>query len=125
GADLTTRALPQNINCQSAPGRPTLCTILFPGGNQMQAYVDPAKPGKSNVHFTFFDAKGNELPIASASVSGLAPGGASEMLRTRRFSAGHFVSDVTLVPGTWRFRVHATGRDNTSYDAYFDQAIAS
>ena len=33
------------------------------GGDSDQTYVDPGKPGRNEVHFTFFDGKGDELGL--------------------------------------------------------------
>ncbi|MGH2725738.1 MAG: CopD family protein, partial [Actinomycetota bacterium] len=47
------------------PGAPTLWNSKLPGGVLVQTYVDPGKAGVINeVHATYFDASGNELPIS-------------------------------------------------------------
>jgi hypothetical protein len=105
------------------PGQPTLYTIALAGGASLQAYVDPGKAGDNTVHFTFFQASGDEQPIASASGTAVTPAGAAEELPPTRFDAGHFVANVKLDEGHWRFRIQATTREGTVYDAYFEQHI--
>jgi hypothetical protein len=53
----------------------------------------------------------------------VAPDGTASALQTRRFSAGHFVGDLTLGAGRWRFFVQATARDGHVLVASFDQTI--
>ena len=72
---VSPRPPPQNVQVQAAPGQPTLYTVTFPDGTQVQMYLDPGKPGPNQVHATYFDAKGNELPIASATFQGWLPNG--------------------------------------------------
>jgi len=63
---VQTRALPQHVEVTRAPGQPTLYTITLPGGLSLQTYIDPGTPGNNVVHFTFFQASGDEQPIARA-----------------------------------------------------------
>ncbi len=54
----------QHIDVSRVPGQPDLYTIMFAGGVQIQSYVDPGEPGRTNqVHVTAFDADGKELPL--------------------------------------------------------------
>ena len=65
--ELTPRSCPtQDITTQAIPGQPTVYSIALPGGSQLQTYVDPGKSGTNAVHFTFFDAAGNEMLDPSA-----------------------------------------------------------
>jgi copper transport protein len=113
----------QDITVQVIPGQPTVSSIALPGGAQLQTYVDPGRSGTNSVHFTFFGANGNELPIASAGASALAPDGSTEALTLQRFSAGHFVANTKLDPGRWLFLIDATARAGTPYTGYFQQRI--
>jgi copper transport protein len=106
-----------------ASGQPTLYQIRLAGGGSVQTYLDPGQPGNDVVHFTFFTAAGNELPIASATGTQTGPNGVAASLDLRRFSAGHFVANTQLSSGPWRFQIVATARDGTVYQAYFDQTI--
>jgi nitrogen fixation protein FixH len=120
---FTPRLPPQQIKVSRVPGQPTLYTIELAGGASLQAYVDPGKAGDNVVHFTFFNAAGNEEPIASASATAVTPSGSAEILPLVRFDSGHFVSNTKLESGHWRFRIQATNREGTVYDAYFEQHI--
>jgi putative copper export protein/nitrogen fixation protein FixH len=122
---VTTRVPPEKITVQRVPGQLALYTIALDGGASLQAYVDPGRQGTNQVHFTFFQASGSELPIASATATLTPPGGAEGPMPLIRFDAGHFVSNTSLTPGTWRFAVQATGRDGHGYAAYFSQQIGS
>jgi copper transport protein len=122
--EIQPRLPTENITSQSAPGQPTVYTIGLPGAAQLQTYVDPAKPGTNNVHFTFFGSNGREMPIQSATGSALAPDGSIQPLPLKRFSAGHFVANTSLDTGTWLFLIDATAKaGNTAYTGYFKQAI--
>jgi nitrogen fixation protein FixH len=115
---------PEQIQVSKAPGQPTLYTIALAGGASLQTYVDPGSVGNNTVHFTFFRASGNEQPISSASATAVTPSGSPEDLPLIRFDAGHFVANTKLAAGQWRFRIQATSRSGTVYDAYFQQRIA-
>jgi copper transport protein len=120
---LTPKLPPESIQTQAAPGQPTLYTIALAGGGQLQTYVDPGRPGNDTVHFTFFQASGNEQPIADASATFVDPTGATGPLPLIRFDAGHFVANTKLTSGRWRFLVQATTAQGKVFDAYFDQKI--
>jgi hypothetical protein len=117
--------LPQeDITSPSPPaGQPLVSFIAFPDGSQLQTYIDPAKAGTNNVHFTFFGANGNEMPISSADASALTPGGSTEPLDLKRFSAGHFVATTKLDAGKWLFLIDAAAKGGNAYTGYFRQAI--
>jgi copper transport protein len=100
---VTARALPQTVRTIEAPGQPTLYVIDV-GGPQLNVYLDPDKPGFNEVHVTFIDATGNELPVPQmAQVSVASPGAAPRTLAVRRFGPGHFIADATLRAGAWNF----------------------
>ena len=55
----------QHVDISKVPGQPTLYTITLEGGLQIQAYVDPGEPGRTNqVHVTAFDADGDGAAAA-------------------------------------------------------------
>jgi copper transport protein len=121
---LQTRLPPENIQVQQgSSGQPTIYTITLEGGVTVQTYIDPGAAGPNVVHFTFFQASGDELPIASATAVATPPSGATSDLPLDRFDAGHFVANTMLTAGPWRFQIVATGRDGATYSAYFDQRI--
>jgi hypothetical protein len=120
---LRTRLPVQHITSQSAPGQPTIYTITLPGGRELQTYVDPGTAGRNTVHYTFFDASGNEQPISRATASAEAPSGATDTTELLRLSKGHFAANVTLGAGRWVFFIDATTTDGTPLTAYFVHTI--
>ena len=112
-----------SVSVATATGQPTLYTITFPGGDQLQAYNDPGKPGTNELHLTAFDANGNELPLKSATMVTVPPAGAAMSIPTRRFSAGHFVGDEQLTAGRWTFFLDAATRRGAILVASFQQSI--
>jgi copper transport protein len=120
---LDTRLPEQDITVAREKGQPTLYTVKLAGGRSVQAYLDPGeKAGANDVHFTFFDEKGNEFPVASATMEAAPPEGDGFALTVRRFGPGHFVASASLTRGTWLFRVVANAGGET-LSAYFRQAI--
>ena len=83
----------------------------------------PGTPGPDELHMTAFGADGNELPLAGATMTAISPDGTAVPLDARRFSPGHFVSDITLTTGDWTFFISATTRQGENLVASFDQTI--
>ena len=97
---LATRVAAQPTDVNAAPGVPTIYTVHLPGQNTVQVYLDPGGPGKSDLHITFFDPAGNELPIPSATLAVVPAGGAALITVPRLLELGHFVATVTLPAGS-------------------------
>jgi nitrogen fixation protein FixH len=114
---------PEQVSMSVAVGQPTLSTVTLAGGDTMQAYVDPGTAGPNAVHFTFFQQSGDEQPVKSAAASSISPAGASQPIKLIRFDPGHFVSNQTLTPGKWTFRINATLADGTVLSAYFNSTV--
>jgi nitrogen fixation protein FixH len=115
---VTARVRPQIVHTISAPGQPTLYGIDLSGGRILNTYLDPGKPGFNEVHATYIDANGKELPIPRpAAISVARPGEAPRALPVRRFSAGHFIGDARLGPGEWHVEFTATARDGSVLQA--------
>jgi copper transport protein len=109
---VTARVRPEIVRTISAPGQPTLYGIDLPGGRILNTYLDPDKPGFNEVHATYIDANGGELPIPQpATITVARPGQTPQALPVRRFSAGHFIGDARLGPGEWHLEFTATARD--------------
>jgi hypothetical protein len=119
------RLPPEHITVSSVPGQPTLYTIALADGGTVQTYVDPATAGVANIHFTFFQASGNELPIGNATATATPPDGVTAPLPLRRFDPGHLVGTTTLTAGRWRFAIQATTRDGRTVNAYFQETIGA
>jgi nitrogen fixation protein FixH len=117
---LAVRSPPQHVRTIEAPGQPTLYSIDLPAGRVLDAYLDPGRPGFNEVHATFIDAKGGELPIPSpATVTASRARGPVQPLAVRRFGPGHFIADATLGPGDWQMDVTATASDGAILQARF------
>lgn len=112
------------VRVSKVPGQPTLFTIDLPLGRSVQTYVDPGRQGLNQVHATFFDAGGNELPLsATSSLTARPSGGASRTLPVKRLGPGHFVGEGQLAAGPWHFEVSASAADGFSLQASFDLTI--
>jgi copper transport protein len=106
--ELTTRASGSSnaspspsIDVNAVPGLPTIYTVHLSAGRTVQVYLDPGKPGANEVHVTFFDTAGNELPVASVTMALGPAGGVLAPLTPRQLEPGHFVADTTLAAGTY------------------------
>lgn len=89
------------------PGGPTLYDVTLPDGSTFQVFLDPDMPGVNEVHVTFFDAAGDEMPAEDLTFA--VPEAPDAVLEEpRKFSAGHYIISVELGVGSWRFEVEAT-----------------
>jgi copper transport protein len=120
---LRTRLPPEQITVSRSPGLPVLYTIKLSNGLSLQTYLDPAKPGPSTVHFTFFQASGKEEPITSASAKTITPAGADQPLKLIRLTSGHFAANLRLTPGRWTFSIDAVPAGGQPLSGYFSQAV--
>jgi len=121
---LVTRAPQQQVTASSPiPGQPTVYTITLAGGEQLQAYNDPGSPGPNQLHLTAFDAAGQELPLAEATIVATPGDGPTQVLETQRFGPGHFVASAELTAGPWHFDLAATAKDGTALVASYDETI--
>jgi hypothetical protein len=105
---VTLRIAPQRVRTIEAPGQPTLYSIELPQGVVLDSYLDPGRPGFNEVHATFINASGQELPIPGlATISVSRKGERRLSLPVRRFGPGHFIGDATLQEGAWDIEVTA------------------
>jgi hypothetical protein len=122
--EVTPKPPEQDIDVSRVPGQPDLYTITLEGGLQIQAYVDPGEPGRTNqVHLTAFDADGAELPLQAATLSITPPEGASVEPELLRFAPGHFAANIDLTAGTWSFDVTARTETGQVLAASFRQSF--
>jgi copper transport protein len=121
---LTTRQPQLKIDVNAVPGLPTIYTVHLAQGRSVQVYIDPGRTGANEVHLTFFDRIGKELPIPTAQL-GIGPAGqplSQPVLRI--LEAGHFVADVTLATGTYSVSFSATASDGQTLAAQLQIPIA-
>ena len=121
---VTPKMQGQKVDVSKVPGQPTLYTITLEGGLQIQAYVDPGEPGRTNqVHVTAFDADGKELPLHAATLSITPPEGAPFEPKMLRFGPGHFAANIDLTAGTWSFDITAHSETGQMLSASFRQSF--
>jgi copper transport protein len=117
GFDVTTRSAQPSIDVNKVPGLPTLYTVHLAEGNSVQVYLDPGTPGANELHVTFFDPAGNELPVPAV---GLEFGPADQpltALQPRQLEPGHFVSDTTAQAGNYRVSIAGTPPEGSAVSA--------
>lgn len=93
------------------------------GDKSVQTYVDPRKPGNNEVHFTLFDQKGDELPLANEARITAERGDRVIDLDERRLSPGHFVAGGRLVAGDWIFDLEGTTKGGEAVNVCFEDVI--
>ena len=121
---VTPRQPEQHISVSRVEGQPDLYTITLDGGLQIQSYVDPGTPGRTNqVHVTAFDQDGKELPLESAALTITPPDGAAFRPEMIRFGKGHFAANIDLTAGRWSFDIQAHARGGSDLAASFQQTF--
>lgn len=121
---VTPRPPGQRIEVSRAPGQPDLYTIHLQDGLQIQSYVDPGVPGRTNqVHVTAFDAEGNELPLERTLLEIAPPDGRPFQPELLKLGPGHVVANVDMTPGTWSFHITAETEDGDVLSASFEQNL--
>ena len=122
---VTPRRPEQHVDGSRVQGQPDLYTITLEGGLQLQSYVDPGQPGRTNqVHVTAFDRDGKEPPLRSVTVTITPPSGAEIDPDMLRFGPGHFAANIDLTLGRWTVDIEAHARDGSDLVASFQQTFA-
>jgi copper transport protein len=93
------------------------------GGRSVQAYVDPAKAGNNEVHFTLFDAKGKELKLDGEVVVTASRGERVIDLDERKLSPGHVVAGGKLESGDWVFDFQGETKGGEAVNVCFEDVI--
>jgi len=114
---LTTRQPHLKIDVNAVPGLPAIYTVHLAQSRTVQVYIDPGKAGANEVHLTFFDSAGKELPVPTAQLSIGPAGGAPSQPVLRTLEPGHFVADATLSLGTYSVSFSATAPDGQTLAA--------
>jgi hypothetical protein len=65
----------------------------------VQIYLDPGTPGQNEMHITFFDAAGAELPVPTATIAVTQADGVATILSSRELEPGHFAADLMVAAG--------------------------
>jgi putative copper export protein len=123
--DLVTQTQPEPTTSQAFQGSPTVSTVTLAGGRTVQIYIEPIRLGRAEFHATFFDAKGQELKMATFAAMGFRiPGGSASLLPFRQLSQGHFVADAPPIKGTSSFSVAGTTADGDALGATISLPVA-
>jgi copper transport protein len=96
---LATGVADQHVGTIATPGAPTIQTVHLDAGNSVQLYLDPGRAGTNDLHATFFDAAGAELPVQSATFVASPSGGSGTISAGRELEPGHFITNVSAPPG--------------------------
>jgi putative copper export protein len=127
----------QRIDVVHTPGLPDISSVHLVGGGTLQVYVDPGRAGDNEVHATFFDTSGGELPVTQAWIAVMpsvaAPGSTSGStsgpsggpvappppveLSARVLEPGHLVASTRLPAGDAWIVVSAEAPDGASLSA--------
>jgi copper transport protein len=110
---LATHVPTQAVDVSASPGTPTIYTVHLPDQTTVQVYADPGSAGSNELHATFFDAAGTELPVPTATIALTPAEGAASIIAPRQLEPGHFVGDVTVAAGALALDVigQAPGHD--------------
>ena len=104
--ELSTAIPDQRVDVQTTSGLPTIYTVHLAAGGTLQVYADPGASGPNELHATFFDAAGAEMPVTSATFRIESADDASAspdaLLQPRMLEPGHFVADTDLTHGDTR-----------------------
>jgi copper transport protein len=104
-------------------GAPTIYTVALPSGS-VQGYVDPGVAGVNQIHLTFFDAGGDELPIeATPELTAWKPGEDPIELDVQRLGPGHFAANQDLAAGRWRLEFTYSLEDTGTSLACFEETV--
>ena len=89
----------QPVQSLVSPGLPTIYTSQLGAVGSAQVYLDPGGPGQNELHVTFFDPAGTELPTQSATIAAFPADGPAAILPPRMLEPGHFVATIDAVAG--------------------------
>ena len=97
---LTVALPPQQVDVNSALGQPTLYTVHLSAGRTAQVYLDQWAAGAADLHVTYFDASGKELPVTGITSTVATAGGAPLAVAMSPLEPGHAVGHVRTTAGT-------------------------
>lgn len=126
GADSVEVLLRFRTACPPATGQDAgdlrLYTIDL-SGRSVQAYVDPARPGNNEVHFTLFDEDGQELPLDGIGTVTAARSDRVLELGPRKLSPGHVIAGERLSSGRWVFDFVGMTEGGEAVNVCFEEVI--
>ena len=90
---------PTHVDVNRVAGQPTIYTVHLDGGTSVQLYLDPWAAGAADLHVTFFDAAGKELPVTSIAATIDSAGGSPAPVTMSTIEPGHAVGHLRTVAG--------------------------
>jgi uncharacterized membrane protein len=120
---LTTRVPSQPVDVVATPGAPTISTVHLDGNRTVQVYLDPGRAGANELHATFFDAAGSELPVQTATMALTRSDGTGLVLNPRQLEPGHFVAEVTADAGAVGVDVVGPAPGGAQLHAHLDMTV--
>jgi copper transport protein len=120
---LATRIPAQQVDANAVAGLPTVFIAHLASGDTLQVYIDPGTPGPNELHATFFDLAGNELPVQTATFL-IQPGAAEPtVVAGRQLEPGHFVTDLQADAGKLGVDVVGPAPDGSTLHAHVDLTV--
>ncbi|MFI5226832.1 MAG: copper resistance protein CopC [Candidatus Limnocylindrales bacterium] len=117
---VSTRPVGVTVDANVVPGAPTIYTAHLAAGRSLQVYLDPQHAGANELHATFFDAAGTELPVQTVTMAAATADGVGAILSPRQLEPGHFVADTTVATGTLGVDVAGPAPDGAQLHAHID-----
>ncbi len=117
---IATRVPSLRIDQLPTAGAPTIFTAHLSGAMTLQVYLDPGHPGPNELHATFFDAAGNELPVQTATYLVGPASGQAAITVPRQLEPGHFVADLQADAGSLGADIVGPAPDGSLLHAHFD-----
>lgn len=122
---LITDVAPAHVEVNSVAGLPTISTVHLSAGRTVQVYLDPGRAGANEVHVTFFDAAGTELPVQTVALSLGPSGGALAALTPRLLERGHFAAETTLPAGTYTLSLSGSAPNGDALTTQLDLTVTN
>ncbi|HEY8869218.1 MAG TPA: copper resistance protein CopC, partial [Candidatus Limnocylindrales bacterium] len=123
--ELITRTPAPQIDANAVAGLPTIYTVHLSAGRTVQVYLDPGAAGGNEVHATFFDPAGNELPVPSVVMIMGPIGRPASLLPSRQLEPGHFVADTTLEAGSYTLSIAGPAPNGDQLATQLDLPVAA
>jgi copper transport protein len=90
---------PLQVDVNRALGQPTLYTVHLSNGRTAQLYLDQWAATAADLHITYFDPAGKELPVTGITATLATAGGSAQALALSQLEPGHVVGHVRTTAG--------------------------
>ncbi|MGH2696843.1 MAG: copper resistance CopC family protein [Actinomycetota bacterium] len=121
---LQVATLCEAVEIPGQGNEPTIYTAEVPDAGSVEGYLIPLGGGRTEIHFTFLDARGQALGVeGEPAMIANRPGQEPLTLSPEFLSRGHFFAIARLGPGDWRFDGAASG-EGTSLAGCFEQTLS-